>query len=441
MLRGISRNGFGGLALLLAIVLVAAGPASAAGFSIFEAGSRSTAMGGAFVAQADDLSAMFYNPAGLAEFTEKGKLKTMMGVTLIVPSSKLVEGYNPYPGQGYEAKMKDQFFFPPNLFASYGLSECVSLSFGTWFPFGLATRWDDPDHFRGRFLSQYADLKQYAASVQVAWKINDVLSIGVGPEARFSTVKLQSKVPLFDPFTNRIVDAAHADIRGDMEVDLTFGAGIKLNPTPKLSIGASYHGAVDADFGGTAMFYAFDTGNAQLNAAFAAKIPVDKDVPVKTTIQFPAQTQIGIGYDFGKLNIEAAGTYTEWSSFDTTVLEFEAVDGKKVPTSTLPHEWDNAWAVRFGAKYEVSDKFHLMAGYVYDQTPEPDGDVGPLLPDMNRNGYSFGFSWKITKRTWLDFSNLYLMFNERSITMNDDGFQARYNNWANLTVINLRTNF
>lgn len=441
MLRGISRNGFGGLALLLAIVLVAAGPASAAGFSIFEAGSRSTAMGGAFVAQADDLSAMFYNPAGLAEFTEKGKLKTMMGVTLIVPSSKLVEGYNPYPGQGYEAKMKDQFFFPPNLFASYGLSECVSLSFGTWFPFGLATRWDDPDHFRGRFLSQYADLKQYAASVQVAWKINDVLSIGVGPEARFSTVKLQSKVPLFDPFTNRIVDAAHADIRGDMEVDLTFGAGIKLNPTPKLSIGASYHGAVDADFGGTAMFYAFDTGNAQLNAAFAAKIPVDKDVPVKTTIQFPAQTQIGIGYDFGKLNIEAAGTYTEWSAFDTTVLEFEAVDGKKVPTSTLPHEWDNAWAVRFGAKYEVSDKFHLMAGYVYDQTPEPDGDVGPLLPDMNRNGYSFGFSWKITKRTWLDFSNLYLMFNERSITMNDDGFQARYNNWANLTVINLRTNF
>ena len=441
MLRGCSRFGLGGLSLLLAAALFVAGPAAAAGFSIFEAGSRSTAMGGAFVAQADDLSAMFYNPAGLAEFTEKGKLKTMMGVTLIIPTSKMEEGYNPYPGQGYQAEMTDQFFFPPNLYASYGLSECVSLSFGTWFPFGLATRWDNPDEFRGRFLSQYADLKQYAAGLQIAWKINDVISIGVGPEARFSTVKLQSKVPLFDPFTNRIVDAAHADIRGDLEVDLTFGAGIKLNPTPNLSIGASYHGAVDADFGGTAMFYSLDTGNAQLNAAFASKIPVNTDVPVKTTIQFPAQTQIGIGYDFGKLTLQAAGTFTEWSAFDTTVLEFESVDGKQVPTSVLPHDWEDAWALRFGAKYAMSDTFDLMGGFVYDQTPEPDGDVGPLLPDANRRGYSVGFSWKITKRTWLDFSNLYLTFSERSVTTNDDNFNGRYKNTANLTVLNLRTNF
>lgn len=441
MLRGYPRYGLGGLSLLLAAALLAAGPAAAAGFSIFEAGSRSTAMGGAFVAQADDLSAMFYNPAGLAEFTEKGKLKTMVGVTLIIPTSKLEEGYNPYPGQGYQAEMVDQFFFPPNLYASYGLSECVSLSFGTWFPFGLATRWDNPDEFRGRFLSQYADLKQYAASAQVAWKINDVLSVGVGPELRFSTVKLQRKVPLFDPFTNRIVDAAHADIRADLEVDLTFGAGIKINPTPKLSIGASYHGAVDADFGGTAMFYSLDTGSAQLNAAFASKIPVNVDVPVKTTIQFPAQTQVGIGYDFGKLNIEAAGTYTEWSAFDTTVLEFEAVGGKQVPTSVLPHDWENAWAIRLGAKYDISDTFNLMGGFVYDQTPEPDGDVGPLLPDANRRGYSVGFSWKIMKRTWLDFSNLFLTFSERSVTTNDDNFNGRYKNTANLTVLNLRTNF
>ena len=441
MLRGISRYGLGGLALLLAAALLAAGPVSAAGFSIFEAGSRSTAMGGAFVAHSDDLSAMFYNPAGVVQGVKKGELRAMAGVTFIIPRAELEEGFNPYPGQGYQAEMVDQFFFPPNFYGSYGLSECVSLSFGTWFPFGLATRWDNPDEFAGRFLSQYADLKQYAAGLQVAWQINDVIAIGVGPEARFSTVKLQRKIPLFNPFTNTVVDAAHADIRADLEVDLTFGAGLRLTPTDRLSIGASYHGAVDADFGGTAIFYAMDTGNPQLNAAFAAKIPVDTDVPVKTTIQFPAQTQVGIGYDFGKVSVEAAGTFTEWSAFDTTVLEFEAVDGKQVPTSNLPHDWEDAWALRFGIKWAASDTFDLMGGFVYDQTPQPDEDVSPLLPDANRRGYSVGFSWKVGKQTYLDFSNLYLTFSERTTTTNDDGFNGRYANFANLTVMNLRTSF
>ena len=441
MLRGSDRYRVGGLALLLAIALVAGGPASAAGFSIFEAGSRATAMGGAFVAHADDLSAMFYNPAAMTGQAKKGELKAMVGVTLIVPTSKMEEGYDPYPGAGYQAEMADQFFFPPSFYFSYGLSDRVSLSFGTWFPFGLATKWDNPDEFRGRFLSQYVDLKQYAASLQVAWQINDVLAVGVGPEKRFSTVKLQRKIPVFNPYTNRVVDAAHADIRADLEMDVTFGAGIRITPTPKLSIGASYHGQVDADFEGDATFYALPTGYPQLDAAFAAKIPVNTEVPVRTTIQAPAQTQVGISYDFGRVQVEAAGTFTEWSAFDTTVLAFDAVDGKQVPTSVLPHDWEDAWAFRFGAKWRTSEKLELMAGYVYDQTPEPDGDVGPLLPDMNRNGYSAGFSWKVGKHTWIDASNLFLFFNERKVTANDDNFNGRYKNHANLTVLNMRTSF
>jgi hypothetical protein len=43
--------------------------------------------------------------------------------------------------------------------------------------------------------------------------------------------------------------------------------------------------------------------------------------------------------------------------------------------------------------------------------------------------------------TWVDFSNLYLTFSERSTTTNDDNFNGRYKNFANLTVMNLRTSF
>ena len=46
--------------------LMGAVGAFATGFSIYEAGTRATALGGAFTASADDGSALFYNPAGLS---------------------------------------------------------------------------------------------------------------------------------------------------------------------------------------------------------------------------------------------------------------------------------------------------------------------------------------------------------------------------------------
>ncbi len=52
--------------VIAGLALFGAGSALATGFSIYEAGSRATALGGAFTANADDGSAMFYNAAGLS---------------------------------------------------------------------------------------------------------------------------------------------------------------------------------------------------------------------------------------------------------------------------------------------------------------------------------------------------------------------------------------
>src|SRR5690348_450757 len=52
---------------LTVLLLACSAPASAAGFYLAENGSKTLMMGGAFAGQADDLSALQHNPAGLAQ--------------------------------------------------------------------------------------------------------------------------------------------------------------------------------------------------------------------------------------------------------------------------------------------------------------------------------------------------------------------------------------
>ena len=78
---------------ILALVL-AAGPAAGAGFSIFEQGSKAMGTGGAFTALADDGSAMFHNAAGLA-FQENS---LAAGATFITFGQAEFQGSAPFPG-------------------------------------------------------------------------------------------------------------------------------------------------------------------------------------------------------------------------------------------------------------------------------------------------------------------------------------------------------
>jgi long-chain fatty acid transport protein len=319
----------------------------------------------------------------------------------------------------------------------------VNVSLGTWFPNGLSTAWDNPDTFKGRFLSQRVDLKQYALGLQVSAALTNWLSIGAGPELRISDVKLQKNFGTINPYSQSFVDVVHADIVGNgFATDITFGAGIQIKPTENFTLGASYHGHVDQTYKGNAVLYQVSTGHADLDGAVAAKYPLNKDVPVETTLQFPAIWAFGVAYHDCKLTIEAAATYTEWKVFDQTVFAFSPVDGKQVPTQTLVHNWVNSWSYRLGMNFQATEKFNLALGVLYDQTPQPDADVSPLLPDANRTGYSVGFGLKVFKSTVLEFSNLFLFFHERSTNgQQKDNYNGTYKTYANLTVLNLRTSF
>ena len=66
---------------IVAITAVAAN-VGAAGFALYEHGAAATATAGAFIARANDPSAIYYNPAGISG----QRAGVMLGTTLITPS-------------------------------------------------------------------------------------------------------------------------------------------------------------------------------------------------------------------------------------------------------------------------------------------------------------------------------------------------------------------
>jgi long-chain fatty acid transport protein len=159
-----------------------------AGFSLFEHGARGVALGGAFGATADDPTALYYNPAGLA-FLEGTQVAA--GAYFITLSSDF-KGANPYPGVGYEASQQGQIFTPPHIYVTGDLGSSLKWGVGFYAPFGLGTWWDDD--FAGKFITKRADLKIYNLNPTLAYKLSEQFSVAVGADYFITEVDLTKSI-------------------------------------------------------------------------------------------------------------------------------------------------------------------------------------------------------------------------------------------------------
>src|SRR6478672_11458006 len=92
-------------------MLAMSASAFGSGFGLFEQGAKATAMGGAFVATADDPSAIFYNVAGIAQ---QRRAAVMAGATFINFSNEFIGDPNDPAASGSTAAYRRHTFIPPN---------------------------------------------------------------------------------------------------------------------------------------------------------------------------------------------------------------------------------------------------------------------------------------------------------------------------------------
>lgn len=398
---------------MLALCLLAAAPLGAAGFGIFEQGAKANGMAGAFTAQADDPSALFFNAGGLAFVT---KQEFSLGFTWIRSTKADLVGADPYPGAGYKASQKTLSEFPPHFYWVRPINDTWKVGIGIETPFGLVTQWQNENAFLGRFLSTKAAIQDFDLNPTLGWQVTPQFGIGVGAIVRYSSLELNQHIGTPNPFTLEVADVGKIHLKGDFSEGYGWNLGLLNKVNNSFSWGFSYRSRITVDYKGDARATQFATGFPQFDAAVAHEIPFGVNMPVRTSIDFPDMASLGAAVALNPtMLVEVDVNWTGWSRFKQVNIDFTGGSADSLPDRTVPEHWKDVYNYRAGFRWTVSPTGQWRFGYVRDQTPQPEQAVSPLLPDADRNGITvgYGFTGNVVK---FDLSVMYLDFKERART-------------------------
>ncbi len=412
--------------VVLALLLIPTSLAFASGFQLNEVGARAMGMGGAFVAKANDLTAMYFNPAGLAQQSGFG---AYLGGTMILPKSSFTSP------TGKATDMVSQTFFTPNAYFGYGMDNGLAFGLGVFTPFGLGTEW--PAGWDGRYVAGKAEIQSFMVNPTIAYRVNDWLMVGAGLSWMRSIVELSYNIATYSALALPPVPAPDGTVALSANASaFSFDAGAIVKPTPEMSIGVSYRHSTKTDFEGYASF----TNMAILQPYFPGGAG-------KTTIKFPNQLFAGIAYDvLHNLTLEFDFHWVAWSTYDSLNLNIPTGPIAQLPPqlggprplqtpSRSEKAWKDSYLLRLGGEYRYQ-AWSFRAGFVYDANPEPNKSVEPLLPDADRFEGTVGVGYKFAGHWSVDAAVQLISFKDRTVTGPTTGdlnkFPGSYTNSANL---------
>jgi long-chain fatty acid transport protein len=359
-----------------------------AGFALIQQGTAAMAQGNAFVADASDASAIFYNPAGI------NQLKTpqvYVGTFLNYPDRN-------FSGGGLDSQTNHRLYKSLTTYIAVPVHKRVAVGIGFFSPFGMGTAW--PPTWEGRYITTYSSLKTYTLNPVVSVKVLNNLSFAAGVDFLWSRVKLKRKAQVLG---GRFPDG-ELNLNGDGS-GTGYNFGLLYEPLSGVKLGVAYRSKISVTHYGdltTMLPQPFPTSQIQGSAG----------------ITYPASLTMGIAYSRLKpFTFEFDATWTGWSTYSKLKVNLDRpmlVNGVITSTITSPKNWHDAWAFRFGANYKVWDGFKIRAGYIYDLTPVPDSSFDPQVPDANRHIFTVGGDMKVLKRFTLGIAYNFILTESRT---------------------------
>lgn len=162
----------------------------AAGFAVLEQSIRG--LGNAYAggtAGGEDISTIFYNPAGLSEYAGT---EIISGGHLAISkirfkADRSSDGLN-RPLTGSNGGNAAENVVIPNLYLATDLAGPFRLGLGITVPFGLGAKYDK--HWRGRYEAINSQLRTVDINPAISYALNDKISLGFGFSAQYIEVEL-----------------------------------------------------------------------------------------------------------------------------------------------------------------------------------------------------------------------------------------------------------
>ncbi len=386
------RTGLGILCLL-----VAASMARGAGFALYEGGARGNALGGTLVGRANDPSTLFYDPAGM---TQLPGLQVMGGATAITPKTDVVTTYG---GTRSRSETETNLFLPPHLYSTYQYTDSIWLGLGVFSRFGLGTEFDP--NWPGRYNSYNAVIETLTVNPNVAFKVNDKLSLAGGVSWMYLDLTLEQKID----FGSRVGSPKALDVDQSLTGDSSgygFNLAAHYKALDSLSLGVSYVSRTKQEIKGKADF----TKPAGVPAFMFNDTKVSGEITLPDMLFFGAVVHL-----VDRLSLELDCIWTRWSTYDELTMHYRDPTSLGVNSITKDKRWNDVWRVQVGVEYKALDWLDLRLGYVHDDSPIPGETADYLLPTNDRHLYSIGCGILLGRWT-VDLSYTYLDMKGRSVS-------------------------
>jgi long-chain fatty acid transport protein len=435
------------------------GQSWAGSFRIFDQSASAAGQASAFTAQADDASAVYYNPAGM---TQLHGVQISAGTTLIGGDFS----FRNAGGATASGDLRGSVALPPasNIYVTANLKDLgvgsidgLVVGIAAFNPFGTITRWPDSSPFATATTKAAFELIDIRPSV--AFRPHRDLAIGIGADIyTFSGLYGEGQVErqfrwaggLGIPAGTGMELTGH-DTAAGFNVSLLYSPIRNEDGLPLVNIGLIYRSQATLHLDG--QLFANGTHIADARSTFVVPQVFTGGIALWPVRNKAREWKLELDVD-----------YTGWRSvrnLDTTLSNGIAI--------AQPANWNSGYTIMVGTEYKwlkpepLPDwDIALRAGYWHSQKAIPDLTFNPAIPDSDQHAIATGLGFMCTgngrflgvipcggsdralrpKGLGVDVAYKAILYEDRTVAGNvNPTVNGTYGTTLHVGSVNLRVNF